>query len=83
MQNRICKYLRHPTEAFRLPAGASIEDMRRSDELDIDLCNWLLETSGNNLPPPLQRRAGGIDLNNGDCDKCPLFEPVVAPAWQR
>lgn len=82
MQNRICKHLRHPTEAYVIPASASIEAMRRADELDIDLCNWLLETADGKLPPPLQRRAGGLDLNDGDCDSCPCFEPVTPPAWR-
>lgn len=77
MQNRICKHLRHPTQAFVIPANAGIEAMRRADELDIDLCNWSQEK----MPPHLQRQAGA-SLMDGDCDHCPCFEPAVTPEWR-
>lgn len=77
MQNRICKHLRHPTEAFVIPANAGIEAMRRADELDIDLCNWSQEK----MPPHLQRQAGA-SLRDCDCDHCPCFEPAATPKWR-
>lgn len=80
MQSRICKYLRHPREAFVLPASAQIEEMERGDELEIDLCVWLVETSGSRIPTVLDRKVGGgASMNDGDCDLCPCFEPVVIP----
>lgn len=76
MQNRICKYLRHPTEAFVVPANAPIEAARRADELEIDLCVWLSEVVGDDIPPALRRRAGGA-IQDGDCDSCRCFEPAT------
>jgi hypothetical protein len=76
-QHRICKYLRHPTDLFIIPARRPPHEAEEAvgDPLTVDLCAWLTETH-KALPPVLQRRAGGLDLNDGDCDHCPCFAPV-------
>ena len=81
MQKRICKHLRHPTEAFVVPANAGVEAMRRADELDIELCSWPPASANVKLPPHLQR-SSGISLNDGDCDHCQCFEPAETPEWR-
>jgi hypothetical protein len=82
MQSRVCKYLRHPSEALSFNTTLDIEP-KRMDPNEIDLCIWLTETrKGHDIPPALLRRVGGgTDLNDGDCDKCQCFEPVVVPPF--
>lgn len=80
MQSRICKHLRHPSEAFSVGIEPDARE-ERMDPLEIDLCAWLTSKVGEHIPPALSRRAGGgVGLNDGDCDTCPCFEPIEAPA---
>ena len=81
-QTRVCKFLRHPQEAFSVGKAIDAEP-KRMDPLEIDLCVWVTEKNkGHELPPVIQRRiGGGADLNDGDCDRCHCFEPVQAPAF--
>lgn len=81
MQNRICRYLRHPSEAYRVPMHHQPHEpaQSRMDETTIDLCTW---GTGMNAPPAVARMiGGGVVLNDRDCDVCPCFAPIGD--WQR
>lgn len=83
-QSRVCKYLRHPSEAFVVGGPMKARDencLTRMDPNEIDLCIWFEQKNrGHDVPPVLTRKVGGgADLIDGDCDRCPCFEPVSVP----
>lgn len=42
-------------------------------------CQWL--DSCGTLPPPIERRHGGMSINLTDCDHCSRHEPA-STAWE-
>jgi hypothetical protein len=76
MQNRICKYLRHPKEAFTIRVGVGVS-VERSDPIEIELCSWPRHFA-DRLPPVVLRHGGAID--DHDCDRCPWPIEIALPA---
>ena len=83
VQTRICKYLKHPEEAYTLTGGsvAGKLDLKPSDPFEIELCTWLEKFD--TIPTSLRMAGGGISIRDGDCTKCPCFEPVEVPPFPK
>jgi hypothetical protein len=41
---------------------------------EIYLCNFFC---GMDLPPPIVRASGAWEIREGDCEKCPYFQPAA------
>jgi hypothetical protein len=84
MQGRVCKFLRHPREAYAVPFHDHPHEPRetRVDETTIDLCIYPAVKLGV-MPEAVARKiGGGVDLRDHDCDRCGCFEPVEVPNWK-
>lgn len=78
MQTQICKYLRHPQQAFARPARPQPHEAIETpiDPLSMDLCTWLDARNGHKPASLLRRVGGGVLIQDGECSSCPCFQPI-------
>lgn len=73
-----CKHCYAIQELWRIPANPQPHEAKETHIVMPEgyyACQWLDQFE--KLPPPLQRRNGGISIDEKDCDVCELYEPVA------